>query len=168
MNCRKIKELIPAYLDQELEDDQRSLVEAHLQTCLSCREDVIAMESAWEMLGELPEIEPNPHYMTRFWSKVSDQSPWYQKAMQQTRGILFQKQWVPALAAACAILILVGITMYGQFQIPEADSMVAKLSEVDLDMVEYIDIIENFDIIHDFDFFSDIEFIENLDELEAS
>ena len=168
MNCDKIRELIPAYLDRELEDENRSLVEAHLKVCLSCREDAHAMETAWEMLGELPEIEPNPHYMARFWAKASDQTPWYQKIIQQTTSVFFQRRWVPALAATCVVLVLAGITMHSHFRKPDADAMVANLSEVDLDMVEHIDIIENYDIIREIEFFSDIEIIENLDEFEAT
>ncbi|MBT8372647.1 MAG: zf-HC2 domain-containing protein [Deltaproteobacteria bacterium] len=168
MNCRQIKELIPVYLDGELEDYKRSQVEAHLRDCVSCRKAVGEMETAWGMLGELADIEPDPNYMARFWAKASDPSSWYEKIIQQARGLFLQRRWVPALAATCIIIILAGVTMHSHLQTPEADTMVANLSEVDLDMVELIDIVENYDIIREIEFFSDLEIIENLDEFESS
>ena len=84
------------------------------------------------------------------------------------RKLFFQRGWVPALASACVIMVVAGITLHSHFQAPEADTMVADLSEVDLGMVEYIDIIENFDLIREIDFFSDLEIIENIEEFEAS
>lgn len=168
MNCRKIKKLIPVYLDGEQEDHERSLVEAHLKTCQCCRKEAQAIEKSWKMLGEIKAIKPDPLYMSRFWVGVDGQTSWYEKILQQTRKIFFQRRWIPALASAGVIIVVAGITIHNHFQSHEADTMVADLSEVDLGMVEYIDIIENFDLIREIDFFSDLEIIENIDTFEAS
>ena len=90
MNCRKIKELLPSYLDGEQEDHERSLVEAHLQICQRCREEAQAMEISWNMLGEVKEIKPDPHYISRFWAGVDKRTSWYEKILQQTRELYFR------------------------------------------------------------------------------
>jgi predicted anti-sigma-YlaC factor YlaD len=168
MNCQKIKQLVPDYLDGRLEHHEGLRVEAHLQTCPNCRQEVRLMEKSWQMLGEVADIEPDPHYLTRFWARVDDQKKWYEKVLQPIREMFFQRRWVPALAAACVILVVAGVSIRNHLLVPEADTIVGSLSEVDLDMVENIDIIENFDLIQDIEFYSDLEIIEELNGLEAS
>jgi hypothetical protein len=168
MNCQKIKQLVPDYLDDRLAPHEGLQVEAHLQTCSNCRQEVRLMEKSWQMLGEVAEIEPDPHYLTRFWARVDDQKKWYEKVLQPTREMFFQRRWVPALAAACVILVVAGVSIRNHLMVPAADTVVGSLRAIDLEMVEYIDIIENFDLIQDIEFYSDLEIIEELNGLEAS
>ncbi len=168
MNCRKIKELISVYLDGELGGQEQRLLKSHLATCRQCREEVEAIEKAWNMLGEVEKIDPDPNYIARFWTRVETQMPWYKKILPNIRENMFRRRLVPALAMAC-VLILVGVVTIRHISyFPEADSMVAKLSEVDLDLVESFDIIENFEIIQEIDFLSDFEIIESVDQFDAS
>ena len=168
MNCQKIKELIPEFIDGGLKDEMRNLIESHVSTCLDCRRELRAMEKAWHMLGEVEEIKPDPYYVPRFWAKVDAQKPWYEHIFQPIREIFPRRRWIPAFAAAGVILIAAGITFRQNYRVPQADTIVATLNDVDLDMVKYIEIIEDFEIIQEIDFYSDLEIIENLDEFEAS
>ncbi|HST23840.1 MAG TPA: zf-HC2 domain-containing protein, partial [Blastocatellia bacterium] len=59
MNCRRIEELIPLYVECDLETDQAGRVSAHVETCGSCSALVAEYESsqAWLRLNTLPDFD---------------------------------------------------------------------------------------------------------------
>ena len=168
MDCRKIKQLIPIFLDHELSSDDHRLVAAHLRSCPECRAEARAVEKSWEMLGELDEIKPDPQYITRFWRALDAQMPWYEKIMRDVQTVFLQRRWVPVLAGAAAIVLVGGLVRYQFFQKPETVSVLAELNAAELEMVANFDLIEDYEIIENIDFFSDLEVIENLDDFEIS
>jgi anti-sigma factor RsiW len=69
MNCKHIEELLPAYLEADLRDDEMSTVRSHVASCDGCKSALLAFESIEEALvmrrdavpaldGLLPQIEP--------------------------------------------------------------------------------------------------------------
>ena len=53
-------DLLSAYLDAELGEADRSLVDAHLAECAECRAELAAVEDSRFRLQSLPAIEPPP------------------------------------------------------------------------------------------------------------
>lgn len=51
MRCKKIRRLLSAYLDKELNDKKLSLVEAHLKICGGCQEELRALISAKNLIA---------------------------------------------------------------------------------------------------------------------
>ena len=169
MHCREIKQLIPEYIQGELNSDIQARVQSHLNACHGCREELRLMGETWRMLGEVEDIEPAPGYISRFWADVESRRPWYEQILQRTKEIVFQRPWVPALATAAVILIVAGISLLDQSRYPESETaFVATFKDVDPEMVKHIDIIENLELIQNIDFYTDLDIIENLDESEAS
>ena len=169
MQCRQIQQLIPDYVQGGLTNDIKTRLEAHLNTCHGCREEARLMKKTWRLIGEVEDIEPAPNYISRFWTGIESRRPWYEKIFLQTKEIVFQRPWVPALAAAGVILIAAGIALHINDRFPDNEmAVVAASRDVDPELVEHIDIIENLDLIQDIDFYTDLEVIENLDEFEAS
>ncbi len=58
MNCEQAKELFPDALVGSLNDSVRTVLEAHMRRCASCREEAAGLHSIWEKLAALPEEEP--------------------------------------------------------------------------------------------------------------
>lgn len=168
MDCRKIKEIIPIYLDQELSSDDHRLVEAHLRICPACMAEARAVEKSWEVLGELDEIEPDPQYMARFWRALNAQMPWYEKMLRDVQAAFLQRRWVPVLAGAVVMVLVGGLVRYQFLQKPETVPVLAELNAAELEMVVNFDLAEDYEIIENIDFFSDLEVIENLDDFEIS
>ncbi len=168
MDCRKIKKIIPIYLDHELGADDHRLVAEHLRTCPDCLAEARAVEKSWEMLGELDEIKPDPQYIARFWRALDAQMPWYEKILRDVQTVFFQRRWVPVLAGAAVIVLVSGLVTFQFLQRPKTVLVLAELNEAELEMVANFDLAENYEIIQDIDFFSDLEVIENLDEFEIS
>ena len=59
MNCRRIEELIPLYVECDLESDEAGRVSAHLETCGNCGALVAEYESsqAWLRLNTMPDFD---------------------------------------------------------------------------------------------------------------
>ena len=62
MQCEQIAELLPDYLEESLNPDQRRDVEAHLKECANCSEEVVL----WQKLSLLPIEQPSPQSRARF------------------------------------------------------------------------------------------------------
>ena len=62
MKCEQISELLPDYLQGGLSPDQHHTVEAHLQQCVDCSEEV----AVWRKLSLLPVEQPSPMSRVRF------------------------------------------------------------------------------------------------------
>lgn len=62
MQCEQISELLPDYLQGSLGPDQHRTVEAHLQQCADCSEEV----AVWRKLSLLPVEQPSPMSRVRF------------------------------------------------------------------------------------------------------
>ena len=168
MDCSEIKKLIPIYLDGELEADEHQRVQSHLDTCAECNKEAHAIQSAWEMAGELEDIQPDPTFKTRFWARVAEQTSWHEKFWNDIRTLFFNRRLVPALAAAGLILCVSLVATYKYIQTSQPNGFMAEFSDADLDMVDNIDLAENFDLIRDIDLISDLEIIENLNDRDAS
>jgi len=62
MKCERISELLPDYLQGSLSPDQHRNVEAHLEHCADCSEEV----AVWRKLSLLPVEQPSPMSRVRF------------------------------------------------------------------------------------------------------
>ena len=77
------------------------------------------------------------------------------------------KHLVPALAGACALLV-VGIFSWQQYQVQQqTQQLLAGLNNGGLDMIQHLDLVENFEIIQQMDFLEDFDLIEQLDTLKT-
>jgi hypothetical protein len=62
MKCEQIAELLPDYLQENLNREQHDLVEQHLAQCADCRDDV----AIWNKLSLLPVEQPSQASRARF------------------------------------------------------------------------------------------------------
>jgi anti-sigma factor RsiW len=58
MNCNQ--ELLQAYLDRELDEEELRSVTAHLAGCRRCRRELSQLKLLWSDLSSPEEIEPHP------------------------------------------------------------------------------------------------------------
>lgn len=62
MKCEQVSELLPDYLQGSLSPDQHRTVEAHLEECADCSEEI----AVWRKLSLLPVEQPSPMSRVRF------------------------------------------------------------------------------------------------------
>ncbi|HEY6253569.1 MAG TPA: HEAT repeat domain-containing protein [Candidatus Angelobacter sp.] len=140
MNCEQIAELLPDYLQESLNREQRNLVESHLQGCDQCREEI----ALWQKLALLPEEQPGPELRARFKAMLNayqegrgEQRQPVQERPSLLRGFL-SGGWLrmPAAGLAWAVLLLVvGFVAGRSVNSPNpADTQMAKLQSELADM----------------------------------
>jgi len=101
MNCEEFKARISAYVDDELEPDQRKRLEEHLANCPSCRQELAEEKALKEELDMIRFKEPTDAELGRYWSSV------YNRLERGVGWILFS---LGAIVLLC----------YGGFKLVEA------------------------------------------------
>lgn len=167
MRCDQAKKIIPVYMDAGLGQEETRLVKEHIASCAACRRELEAFEQSWDMLGEWRNIAPRPGYVSRFWTRVSEELSWQERIGKAIKEGLRNRRPAPAFVTACLIIIVGIFALRHYFQIQDTDQMLAGLREDELEMVENIELAENFEIIADIDFFEDMDVIESSDSLET-
>jgi len=116
MNCQEIKKLIPIYLDGELQHQESHSVREHLTGCPACQKELEAFEASWAMLGEAEDIEPQPGFVGRFWTRLALEQSWCEKVLGGLRENVRKKSLAPALVTACVVMIVGSLALRNYFQ----------------------------------------------------
>ncbi len=67
---KEIKTLIAAYLDGELEEEEKKRVEAHLPGCEECREEYEDLNRLEEVLNKMQLKKPSQEVWEVYWSSI--------------------------------------------------------------------------------------------------
>jgi predicted anti-sigma-YlaC factor YlaD len=116
MTCQDHKDLMMAYLDNELTEEQRRAFEEHLASCPDCTKDMGEFEKLKALTDGVALVEPEDRVWNDYWSGV------YNRIERGTGWVLFS-------VAAISLLI------YGGFELIEGiiqDRTVGVLMKVGL------------------------------------
>jgi len=100
MTCQDHKDLMMAYLDDELNDEQKVAFELHLASCADCAKDLQEFKKLKRMTDCVGLVEPEDRVWDQYWNNL------YNRIERGTGWILFS-------VAAIALLI------YGGFELVE-------------------------------------------------
>ncbi|MBN1370163.1 MAG: zf-HC2 domain-containing protein [Dehalococcoidaceae bacterium] len=118
MNCNEIRLLIPAFLDAEVSENERKIIQDHISFCNSCRRETLELASVQEKLKKAFQtaaedcLVPDDRW-NQLLRQISSQSR--VPAMDKNRtgllgGIRAKKRWKVGLAGtAAAILVLAAV-----------------------------------------------------------
>jgi anti-sigma factor RsiW len=113
MTSHEIAPYLQAYCDGELEAPKMLDVEAHLQSCPSCRQAVEAEHAFREGLGTKIAREPvPPHLVEKLKSALIDIDMEERQARPARPPVWGQQAWSLALAASIAFVTLGGVLGY--------------------------------------------------------
>lgn len=101
MNHTEIRRNLSAYLDNELNREERNLVEAHLAECPSCRKALQELARTIETLRSLPQEEPPPWLTARIMARVRSEAKPKSGFWQALLYPLHVKLPLEALALLC-------------------------------------------------------------------
>ncbi len=98
------EELLSGYVDGTLPNEERAVVDAHLATCATCREEV---ELAGEALTALEALEEQPVPFGVTGPVMAEAGRRFER-----RGAVWQRvQWGAGLAAAAALVLVVALNL---------------------------------------------------------
>lgn len=101
------EQLLADFVDGTLQDDERAEVDAHLQACVTCREEVELSRGALTALSELEE-EPVPLGVT---GPVLAEAG---RRFERRREVWWSRvQWAAGAAAAAALVLVVVVNLGG-------------------------------------------------------
>jgi predicted anti-sigma-YlaC factor YlaD len=116
MTCQDYKDLMMAYLDNELDDEQRRAFEQHLSSCSVCANELQEFQRLKQLTDNVKLIEPEDRIWQQYWSGL------YNRIERGLGWILF---------SVAAILLVI----YGGFKMIEEiirDQTVGALLKVGL------------------------------------
>ena len=100
MACQNFKEMMMAYLDNELDQNQRQILEQHLQTCSDCSKEMAEFKKLKQITDNVTLVEPEDRIWEQYWGGV------YNRIERGVGWIIF---------SVAAILL----TIYGGFKLIE-------------------------------------------------
>ncbi|HEY3127830.1 MAG TPA: zf-HC2 domain-containing protein [Acidobacteriota bacterium] len=66
MKCQTVREQLPDYLTNNLEETAKAAIREHLTACTWCGKEAEALSEIWHKLGALPDEQPSPLLRVRF------------------------------------------------------------------------------------------------------
>ena len=116
MTCQDHKDLMMAYLDDELNDEQKVAFELHLASCADCTGDLKEFKRLKQMTDCVGFVEPEDRIWDQYWNHI------YNRIERGTGWVLFS-------------LAVIALLIYGGFELIEGviqDRSVGVLAKVGL------------------------------------
>lgn len=125
MNCKEVRDNLSLYIDDELNEEEKKLIEEHLKECPDCSKELKEYKKIILALNELPDEEPPVGYCKRLHEKLLNtvtEKPYLKEETEISNVSELPKKsnskfrWVKygGLAAAFALVFLVyGLTNPG-------------------------------------------------------
>lgn len=70
MTHEEIKIMIPAYLEGELDSENKKIIEKHLEECIECRQECAELGQLEEVLNKMEFKKPSKDIWDVYWSSV--------------------------------------------------------------------------------------------------
>lgn len=109
MNCTRITDLLPEYLEGALDDSEKSTVEEHLAGCESCSAELQRLERYFQAMGGLERHRAPADFLRNVHARIERESPWRRLL---ARLFLPLKIKLPLEAAGVVAVALLILTFY--------------------------------------------------------
>ena len=144
MKCEDAGNKLMAYMDRRANPAERNEVDEHLAGCAACRTRLAEFREIWNVLDEVPAVEPSFGFDARVRQRVA--------AQPQPRRWFAWLGLEPRFAFAA--LLLIALTVWVA-KIPKSNpgttaTAVANQQE-DFNAIKDLGVLENFDVLTKFD-----------------
>jgi hypothetical protein len=102
--CDAIRESMPLLLIESLDPANRELAHQHIEDCPACQGEWLAVRQTWQMLSELPDVEPPARIREAFLAEVMPHS----QARPANVVPFVRRPAFKWLAQAAAVVIIAG------------------------------------------------------------
>ena len=151
------REILTAYLDGELDDDQSHALEARLGREPGLRTELNAMRQAWGLLDYLPRPQPSPSFTERTMSRLSLEKVPSAISASVSKATPVRAPSRPGMRLAIAAAVL--LAMLGGFA-AGAWLMPRNAAEADEPIVRHLHALEH---LHEYEWADDAELLRSLD-----
>jgi len=98
MRCKKVKEKLSAFIDNELESKIRLKIEQHLTKCFGCEQELKILTQTWQALEKRKRIEASVNFEEKFWQRVRE---------RELKQPLFQRLLTRVIPIPAAFTVLI-------------------------------------------------------------
>jgi len=110
MDCKRIEEKLPAYLEGALPPEEGKLVEGHVATCPNCRFALEDLVKAGKLVRELDEADPPPWLKQRIMARVREERERKEGFLRRLFYPLHIK--IPATALATVLVAVFAVYVF--------------------------------------------------------
>lgn len=114
LNCKKIEEKLPFYLERELSEEEAKQVEEHLLACDKCLASLEEWKKCFSLLGNVPRVEAPPYLWERIRANL---------LRRERRRVPLPIRWLWVYSLAL-FLVVVGLTIFRQLSQPRSAPLV--------------------------------------------
>lgn len=158
MNCQWVQENLSAFLDRELPDNQKELVESHLSSCFQCKAECDSLSRAWDTLSSWEDKDPPLHLRDSIL-----------RAAKKKKAFDFIRVLLPV---AAVFVIAVSIFLFyreGNYYDKQAvltdQKEIQTTLPVESVMVDENEIIKNLQLLEEKEFLESVEVLKTIDYL---
>ena len=113
-SCSSVSTFLEKYFDQEVTDEERFLVEDHLQDCPGCRDALKSMEELRTLMSAPVEEAVRKEDFPWVWQKIEREirsqkrRTWWQslRSWLDVTPLFRRKVWIPAVATVVVLLFI--------------------------------------------------------------
>jgi anti-sigma factor RsiW len=148
MKCEEVSRELIEHLNHRADSAQRRDVEEHLAGCAACRKRAEELRRIWNVMDELPSVEPSFSFDARVRQRVA--------AEPRRRWFgLFVPQ--PRLALAIGVLVaLMVLVVKLPLNNPGTTVTTAATQQEDFNAIKNLGVLENYDVVTKMDVLSEL------------
>lgn len=122
--CKQVRRSFVEALYNELDQEERKVFDAHLESCLKCRKAFRKMKRALSLMNQRVRVEPDPRFWDDYWNRLEE------RMQREKQAPPRPVQWQRWLYRAAAVLLLVGAgVLMGRFWVPTEPLLTEKSAE---------------------------------------
>lgn len=148
MKCEEVSKELVEHLNQRADSAQRRELEEHLAGCTACRKRAEELRGIWNVMDELPAIEPSFGFDARVRQRVAAEPRrrWFE---------LFVLQ--PRLALSIGLLIaLMVLVVKLPLKNPGTAVTTTATQQEDFNAIKNLGVLENYDVVTKMDVLSEL------------
>jgi len=140
-------ELLLAYCARKLDAETTAILERHMEICPACREFAGNQRAVWAALDGWEAAPVSADFDRRLYQRIEQEVSWWDLLIRPFRP-MFVQQGLPIMAAACVMLMAVGLMRQPSVlqTVPQNES--AQLESVQPEQVEHA--LETMQMLSDF------------------
>lgn len=116
MNTQHISDLLPDYLDNNLDKAELQNIERHLKHCEVCRTELAELKALLTVFRDEPLHEPSVSVSDNFYKMLEDEKSRAEKIIPLKTRSKPGKTWMETLKIAACIAVIAGSFLFGKYQ----------------------------------------------------
>jgi hypothetical protein len=113
MDCKKVKEQLPLYMDEQLDEKAQEEIRAHLDSCDDCQLVLHQLCKMADHLGQIPHPEIPKEFSLRFRRALKEEILLGQKESLEGHEVKSSSRWWKRWSVVAAVFLVGILSIYG-------------------------------------------------------